>query len=195
MNWLAHLHLSDDDVEFRLGNVIADFIKGERRLALAPRIRRGIACHVFIDGYTDAHSVFLGSRQRVAASRRRFASIVIDVFYDHFLSLDWERFSRVPRRAFIDGIYADFDRYTQESLPDARRFVMRMAEDDWLGDYATLDGIGRTLARVSGRLNRPGLLTPMIDDLTANYDALATDFRTFYPDLRSAVEGWSAGAP
>ena len=190
MNWLAHLHLSEDDVEVRLGNVIADFIKGEKRQALNARIRRGVACHMFIDSYTDAHPVFLRSRQRISPAHRKFAGIAVDVFYDHFLSVGWSGYSTQPKRAFIDRIYADFDRYTKMELPDARRFVLRMAEDDWLGEYETLAGIERTLARVSGRLKRPGLLLPLAAELTANYAGLAEDFAAFYPALRAGVGEW-----
>ena len=192
MNWLAHLHLSEDDIEVRLGNVIADFIKGEKRQALNPRIRRGVSCHMFIDSFTDAHPVFLRSRQRISPANRKFAGIVVDVFYDHFLSIRWHEFSAQPKRAFIDGIYRDFDRYTETELPDARRFVLRMAEDDWLGEYETLTGIERTLARISGRLNRPGLLVPLAAELTTNYAGLAGDFAEFYPALRTAVSSWFA---
>jgi acyl carrier protein phosphodiesterase len=190
MNWLAHLHLSEDDVEVRLGNVIADFIKGEKRQALNARIRRGVASHMFIDSFTDAHPVFLRSRQRISQAHRKFAGIVVDVFYDHFLSVRWSEYSAQPKRDFIDGIYADFDRYTELALPDARRFVLRMAEDDWLGEYETLAGIERTLDRVSGRLKRPGLLVPLAAELSANYDGLAADFAEFYPALRAAVALW-----
>ncbi|MEO6062100.1 MAG: ACP phosphodiesterase [Thermoflexales bacterium] len=190
MNWLAHLHLSEDDVEVRLGNVIADFIKGEKRQALNLRIRRGVSCHMFIDSFTDAHPVFLRSRQRISPANRKFAGILVDVFYDHFLSMRWSDFSVQPKRAFIDGIYADFDRYTEMQLPDARRFVLRMAEDDWLGEYETLAGIERTLARISGRLKRPGLLVPMAAELADNYSGLGEDFAAFYPDLRDAVKHW-----
>ena len=190
MNWLAHLHLSEDDVEVRLGNVIADFIKGEKRQALNPRIRRGVSCHMFIDSFTDAHPVFLRSRQRISPANRKFAGIIVDVFYDHFLSMRWSDFSVQPKRAFIDGVYADFDRYTETQLPDARRFALRMAEDDWLGEYETLAGIERTLARISGRLKRPGLLVPLVSELSANYAGLAEDFDEFYPALRAAVALW-----
>jgi acyl carrier protein phosphodiesterase len=192
MNWLAHLHVSEDDVEVRLGNVIADFIKGEKRQALNARVRRGVACHMFIDSFTDAHPVFLRSRRRISPAHRKFAGILIDVFYDHFLSAHWPDYSAQPKRAFIDGIYADFDRYTERALPDAWRFVLRMAEDDWLGEYETLGGIERTLARISGRLNRPGLLVPLVSELNENYAGLAIDFAEFYPALRTAVASWFA---
>lgn len=190
MNWLAHLRLSEDDVEIRLGNVIADFIKGEKRLALNPRIQLGVACHMFIDAFTDAHPIFQRSRTRISLANRKFAGILIDVFYDHFLSVNWAAYSAEPKRAFIDGIYIDFDRYTLERLADARRFVLKMAEDDWLGEYESLAGIERTLTRVSGRLKRPGLLTPMTAELADNYAGLGEDFAEFYPQLRDAVMDW-----
>ena len=147
---------------------------------------------MFIDSFTDAHPVFLRSRQRISPANRKFAGIIVDVFYDHFLSMRWSDFSIQPKLAFIDGVYADFDRYTETQLPDARRFALRMAEDDWLGEYETLAGIERTLARISGRLKRPGLLVPLVSELSANYVGLAEDFAEFYPALRAAVAEWFA---
>ncbi len=185
MNWLAHLHLSQPDVEFRLGNVIADVIKGEARNSLAPGIQLGIACHHRIDNFTDAHDIFKHSRQCISISHRKFASILIDIFYDHFLSLHWLEYCATPLNDFIDEVYRSFDDYVPAHLPQAERFVRYMIDQDWLREYQTLDGIERTLTRVSHRLKRPGLLTPMVAELRDNYTDLDKDFCAFYPQLRA----------
>jgi acyl carrier protein phosphodiesterase len=195
MNWLAHIHLSDDDVEMRLGNVLADVIKGEARLALNAGIQRGIACHHVIDLYTDTHPVFLRSRGRVSPQYRKLASVLVDIFYDHFLSLRWDLYSAEPREAFISTVYAQFSAYTPARLPQAQRFVDYMVKDDWLGSYGTLAGIEQTLARVSGRLHRPGLLTPAIREIEDKFAGFDADFQEFYPELRARVEGWGIDNP
>ena len=187
MNWLAHLNLSEPTVEFRLGNVIADFVKGEARLALPAQVKRGTDCHLLIDAYTDAHPVFQRSRQRISRPNRKFASILIDIFYDHFLSVHWADHSAQPREVFIANVYRDFLAYTEQQVPQARSFVEHMVQGDWLNEYISVEGIRRTLTRVSGRLGRPGLLTPMAEELTANYAGLDADFAEFYPQLREHV--------
>jgi acyl carrier protein phosphodiesterase len=190
MNWLAHLHLSDPTVEFRLGNVIADFVKGEARQNLPVPVKRGTDCHLFIDAFTDAHPLFLRSRARISQRHRRFGSILVDIFYDHFLSARWAEYSPQPLDEFVSEVYESFITYTTHNVPEAREFVQHMVAGDWLREYVTVDGVARTLARVSRRLRRPGLLVPMLGELKANYDDLSADFCAFYPELQRAVKDW-----
>ncbi|MCA9216277.1 MAG: hypothetical protein KDB27_24585, partial [Planctomycetales bacterium] len=65
MNWLAHVYLSDEDVEVRMGNILADVVKGRDRKQLAPNILRGIRCHQAVDAFTDYHPTFSRSQERV----------------------------------------------------------------------------------------------------------------------------------
>jgi acyl carrier protein phosphodiesterase len=192
MNWLAHLHLSPNDVEFRLGNVIADFVKGEARLQLPSAVKRGTDCHLFIDACTDAHPIFKHSRQRISPPRRKFASILVDIFYDHFLASRWAEFSAELLDDFATDIYRDFINYTADQVPAARHFVQHMAQGDWLREYVSVEGVERTLMRVSRRLGRPNLLVPMLDELKNNYAELNDDFSAFYPQLRASVANWLA---
>ena len=188
MNWLAHLHLSEPTVEFRLGNVIADFVKGEARQQLPPQVKRGTDCHLLIDAFTDAHPIFLQSRQRISRTNRKFASILIDIFYDHFLSARWADYSAQPLDEFVTEVYASFITYTAHDVPQAKEFVQHLVAGDWLREYVTVDGAARTLARVSRRLRRPGLLVPMLSELRENYAALGEDFAAFYPQLQARVQ-------
>ncbi len=187
MNWLAHIHLSPPDVEFQLGNVIADVIKGEARHRLAPGIQRGVACHLAIDNFTDDHAIFKASRQRISQPHRKFASILIDIFYDHYLAANWVDYSAILLDDFVEAVYANFTAYTTQHLPQAQDFVYHMVQQDWLREYKTVDGVARTLARVSRRLKRPGILSPMLDELRDNYADLEADFRAFYPQLQAHV--------
>lgn len=187
MNWLAHIHLSPPDVEFRLGNVIADVIKGEARHRLTPGLQRGVACHLAIDNFTDAHPIFKASRQRVSQPHRKFASILIDIFYDHYLAANWADFSAIPLDDFVEAVYHSFTDYTVQHLPQAQDFVQYMVQQDWLREYRTVDGVARTLTRVSRRLKRPGILSPMLDELRDHYAGLEADFRAFYPQLQAYV--------
>jgi acyl carrier protein phosphodiesterase len=82
MNWLAHLYLSEDDIEYRIGNVIADWVKGEARLQFVDGIQRGLECHKAIDLFTDAHPIVARSKARIQPPFGRFG-------FDRMAQDDW----------------------------------------------------------------------------------------------------------
>ena len=53
MNFLAHLYLSGDSDEIKVGNFIADHVKGKRYLSYPEDIQTGILLHRQIDSFTD----------------------------------------------------------------------------------------------------------------------------------------------
>jgi acyl carrier protein phosphodiesterase len=187
MNWLAHLYLSEDDVEHRLGNILADVVKGKARKALAAGIQRGIRCHQAIDALTDYHPDFGRSQQRIGGEYRRFAGIVVDVFYDHFLAKNWSRFSPVPLSQFTQEIYRDFLAYPGPLPEPVPLLFERMAREDWLGGYLHLSNIQDTLGRISRRLKRPVDLRNTMNDLATHYSLFEEDFLRFFPELRFQI--------
>ena len=72
MNWLAHGFLSEPNIEFRLGNLLSDLVRGDARAAVGAEFLRGAHCHHAIDAFTDAHPIVLRSRARIAAVPRSF---------------------------------------------------------------------------------------------------------------------------
>src|SRR5689334_20268067 len=57
MNWLAHVFLSKPDVQFQLGNLLADVVRGPQRDAMSADFVHGAAWHKAIDAFTDAHLI------------------------------------------------------------------------------------------------------------------------------------------
>jgi acyl carrier protein phosphodiesterase len=192
MNWLAHIFLSPDDAEYRIGNVLADWVKGEARLQLSAGIQRGIACHKVIDAYTDAHPITRQSMARIEAPFKRYAGVLIDVFYDHILAQDWSRYCNMPLHEWTQGVYAQFRSHARDLHPELRMGLLRMAEDDWLGSYATVEGIDAILKRMSRRLSRPNLLGEATPQLTAHLAGIREDFHVFFPQLQAHVQEWQA---
>jgi hypothetical protein len=109
MNYLAHLHLAPDDAAARVGNLLGDFLKPSHAGHLPQALQQGMALHRQIDSHTDSHPLVARSKQRIAAERRRYAGILVDIFYDHFLAQHWPRFSSMP--------LADF---TAAAMPNCR---------------------------------------------------------------------------
>lgn len=196
MNWLAHVFLSEPNVEFQLGNLLADVVRGPQREAMSAEFVRGAACHKAIDAFTDAHSVVRRSRARIGSEHRRFSGVLIDVFYDYYLARDWNRYSPIAFDAYIAAFYANVQAHVGELPPVARTMLERIIHHDLLGSYARVDGVERALRRISSylesRWHKPFALDQGVRDLLAHDAELAADFREFFPTLQAHVSCYSA---
>lgn len=182
MNWLAHLRLAPNEPEVRIGALCGDFATAEEFSALPPRVQWGVAHHRAIDRYTDTHPVVARSKARIASARRRFAGVLVDVFYDHFLARHWHLHG--DGSALRDFTAAHYRLLDTEAawLPAALRLaVPHMRQHDWLASYATIEGIDDVLRRMDRRLRRPGPLADAAGELRGSYEALGADFAEFFP--------------
>ena len=184
MNYLAHLHLGGQRPDELLGSLYGDFVKGRLQGEYSPQIESAIQLHRSIDVFTDAHPLVDQSLSRFSQTRRRYAGIVLDVFFDHGLARDWAQYAEGPLDRFTSGFYQVL--VTQPQLPKRLAAIApHMAADDWLGsyrDFAVLEQVFRGIAR---RLSRPEELAGAMADLHALYEPLSEDFRAFYPQLQT----------
>jgi acyl carrier protein phosphodiesterase len=189
VNWLAHAFLSKPDIEFRLGNLLADLVRGRDRAAMPGAFLDGVRHHQAIDAFTDSHLVVDRSRARIGGDFRNASGILVDVFYDHFLALDWGQYSAEPLDAFTARLYDDI-RVSMIRFPEeAQAALERMINEDRLGSYRRLDGIEASLRRVSLRLaarsGRDLGLERGVSELVANFEELRGDFAEFFPQLQA----------
>lgn len=185
MNYLAHLFLSPPDEDAWLGSLLGDFVKGAIGDRFAPPVAKAIRLHRRLDAFTDAHAAVQRSKARVSAPRRRYAGIMIDMFYDHFLARSWEEFHDEPLAVFSARVYALLERRHGE-LPERLQFVApRMAARDWLGAYADAASVGRALDGIGTRLRRANRLAGAGDELLADYAGFEADFRAFLPEAKA----------
>ncbi|HCX88427.1 MAG TPA: DUF479 domain-containing protein, partial [Gammaproteobacteria bacterium] len=122
MNTLAHLYLSGDDPELILGNFIGDSVRGDEFSQLEQRVQQGVMLHRKIDRFTDGHPVF---RQISALMRKdfgRYCSVVADVFLDHFLAREWERFDSRPLEDYTRWIHQILARRIDTCPERSRRY-------------------------------------------------------------------------
>lgn len=191
MNWLAHVFLSEPDVEFRLGNLLADIVRGEELRRMSTGFQRGVQKHKQIDAFTDAHPLVKRSRSRVSAQFRRFSGVLVDVFYDHLLANDWERYSPIVLDAFTAKFYADIEASNIELPSSARVTLDRIIRHDLLGSYRRVEGVERSLRRISAYLSsrwrREFALEKGVADLLEHQAEFAADFAEFFPQLQGAV--------
>lgn len=186
MNYLAHLHLGGSQPAQLLGSLYGDFVKGPLDGRWPVDIEAAIRLHRRIDAFTDAHPLVHAAKARFPSERRRLAGVLLDVFFDHCLARDWERFSDEPLNAFTRRVYGVLG--DTPGLPERlARIAPRMAAQDWLGSYREFAVLEDVLRGMSRRLSRPALLDGSWDELQALYEPLSADFRVFYPALLAHV--------
>ena len=193
MNYLAHLYLSEPTEEAWLGSLLGDFVKGPLDGRYGADITRAIALHRKIDSFTDAHPVVLRSKSRISPARRRYAGIMMDMFYDHFLAKYWHEFHDEPLDAFTARIYSILGRRHAMLPEQLQRVAPKMARGDWLGSYAEIGTIDTALNRMGQRFKRENQLLNSTDELVENYPQLEADFRAFLPEVLRFARGRSLG--
>src|SRR5690606_38990711 len=102
MNFLSHLYLSGKSTEIIIGNFIGDFVKGAKMDDYPPEVTKGIKLHREIDFFTDNHPVVMKSKDKLRVKHGHYAGVVVDMFYDHFLAVDWESYHPQPLKIFAD---------------------------------------------------------------------------------------------
>lgn len=191
MNFLAHVLLAGARPSDQIGGLLGDFVKGPLPCGLPPELARGVALHRFVDRSTDRHPLFIRSCQRISPQRRRFAGIIIDMVYDHFLATHWHCYCDVPLTRYSQDFYRLLTEYRPFFPERSFGVLAAMQRQDWLCGYADLAMIGRSLDHISRvRLKRVNSLAGAIVELETHYADLELDFRDFMPDMLRACEQW-----
>jgi acyl carrier protein phosphodiesterase len=188
MNYLAHIYLADITQTSLIGNFLGDFVKGRLEQSNLPEeYEVGVRLHRKIDVFTDAHPIVSRSRTRISTLRRRYAGIVIDMAYDHFLALNWSRYYHQPLSHFVQKFYIELEN-NAERLPESSKQIMQyLIQGNWLENYQTIAGISFGLNGISQRMlrrfNRENTILDSSQEITANFNDLQNDFFEFFPEL------------
>lgn len=187
MNFLAHIYLSGDDDNLKIGNFIADSVKGKSYVKFPKEIQKGIILHRAIDFYTDTHPIVRKSAARLFERYKHYNGIIVDILYDHFLALHWKKFSATE----LDVYVADFYNLLQENyhvLPKRiQQFMPYMLKDNWLLSYATIDGIGKILYQMNQRTKNVSQMNFAVEELEEFYTEFELEFLSFFEELRNFV--------
>ncbi len=185
MNFLAHIYLSNDDPQIMVGNFIGDFVKGRNFSNIFDAgIARGIELHRLIDEFTDRHPVVQQSKIKLRPKYRHYAGVIVDIFYDHFLSKYWTDYHAMPLPQFADQVYSTMQKYHTILPADVKNMLPYMMRDNWLVNYGNLRGIGQALKGISRRTRYDSKMNESIFELEQFYEEFKTEFETFMPDLK-----------
>lgn len=183
MNHLAHALLAGSDANVLLGSLLGDFWRGAPDPGWPGGVREGVILHRRIDVFTDSHPDVEAARALFPAPWRRYAGILIDIYFDHLLAGEWPRHSSEPLATFSARTADLLDSHAAWLPADLNRFGRYFRAHGLFGAYTQRTAIERVLAGISGRLRHANPLAAAGPALWARADELDTAFARFFPDL------------
>jgi len=187
MNFLAHLFLSGDSEEILVGNLLEDYVVGRiehpRNQHFSANIKNGILLHRLIDTFTDTHPAISTCKTVLYKHYHKYASVVIDIYFDHYLAKHWYSYSTEPFEDFRKRAHQSLLNYWG-ILPDKMKpMVESMIKYDWLKNYSEFWGIERALTGVAQRTAYKSNMEKAVNDLKEHYDFFDENFKLFFPQM------------
>ncbi|MBA4853392.1 ACP phosphodiesterase [Emticicia sp. BO119] len=187
MNFLAHLFLSGDDEEILVGNLLEDYIVGRiehpRNQHFSENIKNGILLHRLIDSYMDTHAVVSTCKSVLYKNYHKYSSVVIDIYFDHYLAKYWHSYSTEPFEDFRKRVHESFRKYWNVLPEKMKPTIESMIKHDWLKNYGEFWGIERSLIGVAKRTAFQSNMEQAINDLKIHYVFFDDNFNLFFPQM------------
>lgn len=183
MNFLAHQYLSGSDEKIKIGNFIADMVRGKEVDQFDDRIKEGISLHREIDAFTDQHVQVKKAVQLFRDSQGKYAPVVVDITFDHFLASNWNRYHNSELNDFARDFY-DLMMDNIALMPEKVQWIIpRMKEQNWLYEYQFLGGIQQAYEGMSRRASFESNMANARVGLEDNYIELGEIFEDFFSDM------------
>lgn len=191
MNFLAHLFLSGESPEIKVGNFIGDFVKGKNlEERFGKEISKGIVLHREIDWFTDRHPMMKQSKVRLRPKYSHYSGVITDVFSDHFLAKNFNKYSEKFLPDFAEECY-NIIQQRDSILPDEVKYMLPyMIKGNWLVNYAKIEGIHRALSGMARRTRFESKMEEASEDLKNHYAEFETEFFAFFPELQKFADDW-----
>ncbi len=182
MNYLAHIFLSSSPQE-QVGNFIGDFVKGWKYENFPEEIKKGILRHRAIDEFTDNHPIVQQARALLRPTFGRYAGVVLDLYFDHFLAVRFSEYSAMPLRSFACRFYWALWR-NRRILPErVKGFMWHFIFTNRLHRYASFSGLHQSFSIMARYKPLPVNPDETIQFLQKNYDELQNLFQQFFPEV------------
>lgn len=188
MNYLAHIYLSGESEEITVGNFIGDFVKGNRHQQFPQQVAYGILLHRRIDSFTDQHPAVRQCIQLLRPGYGKYAGIVADLFFDHFLAFNWKDYSVESLRQFTKNAHTIFLSNFGLLPPRVKQFLPFLIYHKRLESYARQENMLTVLEIMSRHTSLPPNGQWAMQMLSQEYQQFEALFRSFFPELIDYVE-------
>jgi acyl carrier protein phosphodiesterase len=185
MNFLAHLYLSGEVDEVKIGNFIGDFVKASDMENYNKTINKGIRMHWAIDEFTDHHSIVQKSKDRLRPKYGHYAGVIVDIYYDHYLARNWTNYHDQDLRVYVNQQYKMLESHISILPKKVVHILPFMIKHDWLYNYQYFEGIERVMRGMANRSNFNSKMDESIVELKKYHKEFEEEFESFFPELRA----------
>jgi len=187
MNFLAHIYLSGDNDLLKIGNFMADGIRGKDYLRFPEEVKKGILLHRKIDSFTDEHLIYRKSKHRLHAKYGHYAGVIMDIIYDHFLAKNWEKYSNESLERYVNDFYQLLDDHLGILTEKTKNLLPYMKQNNWLLSYQSIEGIEKILFQMDYRTKHRAKMQEAIVELELFYPEIEEEFTLFFSELQFYV--------
>jgi acyl carrier protein phosphodiesterase len=167
------------------GSMAGDFIHGPLPERHTPFLE-GVRFHREVDAFTDDHLVVQRTKSLFRPPHRRYAGVLVDIFYDHCLARRWSEFAGAAAAGTLEEFAAhvsgEIAAHHAEFPHRARPFIDFFLRTNLLLSYREREGISRALEGMSRRMKRPNPLASGMGEIEARYVQLERGFLEFFPE-------------
>lgn len=185
MNFLAHIYLSGNNDLLKIGNFMADGIRGNSYLQYPTDVKNGIILHRSIDFFTDSHPIYRQSKHRLHEKYKHYSGVIMDIVYDHYLAKNWSKYSNEKLEDYVDNFYKlledNFDVLTEK----VQKILPTMKAQNWLLSYASLSGLEMILFNMDYRTKHRAHMQEAIIEVTEFYNNFEEEFTLFFIELEN----------
>jgi acyl carrier protein phosphodiesterase len=183
MNYLAHVYLSGTNDLIKIGNFMADSIKGNQYLNYEKELQYGILLHRHIDSFTDSHPIYRQSKHRLHEKYGHYSGVIMDILYDHFLAKNWATYSRAKLEDFAVDFYHLLEN-NHSLLPEkTKKIVPYMISENWFVSYASLAGIEKILFQMDYKTHHRVDMHEAVIELKKYNLEFENEFTLFFEEL------------
>lgn len=184
MNFLAHIYLSGENDLVKIGNFMADGIRGNDYLKFPDEVIKGILLHRQIDTFTDLHPIYRKSKHRLHEKYGHYSGVIMDILYDHFLAKNWNEYSYEKLEDYVESFYKSLENNKAILSEKTKSIVPYMIDQNWLASYASLVGIEKILFQMDYRTKHRANMQEAIVELQEFYFQFEEEFTLFFEELR-----------
>jgi acyl carrier protein phosphodiesterase len=184
MNFLAHIYLSGDNDLIKIGNFMADSIRGNKYDDYPTEIRKGILLHRAIDSFTDMHPIYRQSKHRLHEKYGHYSGVIMDIFYDHFLAKNWKTYSNEKLEVYAETFYTLLTDNLEALTDKAKGMLPYMIGRNWLVSYASIEGLEMIMFQMDHRTKNRVAMHESIVELKQFYIEFEKEFGLFFEELK-----------
>ncbi len=183
MNFLAHIYLSGNNDLMKIGNFMADGIRGNDYNQFPIEIKKGILLHRQIDTFTDSHAIYRKSKHRLHEKYGHYSGVIMDILYDHFLAKNWAQYSDEDLEDYASNFYKSLADNFEILTEKTKNLMPYMLDRNWLVSYRTIAGIEMILFQMDYRTKHRANMQEAIVELQLFYAEFENEFTLFFDEL------------